>query len=169
MANTEKLGSQWRGKAWGDGEPIPRVTLPDGTLAEAEAALGYAWNGSSFVKLTVDTGNGGLIVSTAPSANGTSFASITASSSGATTLVAAVSSKKIRVVALSLVANAAVNVKFQSHVAGDISGLYYLAANGGMVLPASQYGWFETTAGEALDINLSGAIPVGGSLVYTTI
>src|SRR4051812_7947440 len=56
------------------------------------------------------------------------FASIVASAGGATTVVAAVSLKKIRVVSYTLVANAAVNVKFQSHVTPtDKTGLLYLA------------------------------------------
>lgn len=95
------------------------------------------------------------------------FATIVASASGATTIVAAVTSKKIRVIAMQLVANAAVNVKWQSHVTPtDKTGLAYLAANGGYVLPYNPVGWFETIAGEALDINLSGAVAVGGSLTY---
>jgi hypothetical protein len=98
------------------------------------------------------------------------FANLTASSSGAQQLIAAVSSKKIRVLALALVANAAVNVKFQSHVTPtDISGLYYCAQNGGFVLPFNPAGWFQTVSGEALDINLSGAVAVGGSIVYVTV
>jgi hypothetical protein len=98
------------------------------------------------------------------------YAVITASSSGATTIVAAVTSKKIRVIALKLVANAAVNVKWQSHVTPtDKTGLSYLAANGGEVLPANQWGWFETITGEALDINLSGAVAVGGHLTYVEV
>jgi hypothetical protein len=95
------------------------------------------------------------------------FAVITASSSGATTIVSAVSSKKIRVLAMGLVANGAVNVKWQSHVTPtDKTGLAYLAANGGYILPYNPVGWFETIAGEALDINLSGAVAVGGQLTY---
>jgi hypothetical protein len=98
------------------------------------------------------------------------FATIAVSSSGATTIVAAVTSKKIRVVALQYVCNAAVNVKFQSHVTPtDKTGLAYNGANGGIVLPYNPVGWFETVAGEALDINLSGAVAVGGSLTYLEI
>lgn len=95
------------------------------------------------------------------------FAVITASSSGATTIVSAVSSKKLRVLALNLIANAAVNVKWQSHVTPtDKTGLAYLGANGGYILPFNPVGWFETVSGEALDINLSGAVAVGGHLTY---
>lgn len=92
---------------------------------------------------------------------------IAASSTGVTNLVAAQTGKKIKVINLALIANAAVNVKFQSHVTPtDITGLFYLAANGGFVLPYSDVGWFATIAGEALDINLSGSIAVGGVLHY---
>lgn len=98
------------------------------------------------------------------------FAKIVTSSSGATTIINAVASKQIRVLALKLVANAAVNVKWQSHVTPtDLTGLSYLAANGGEVLPFNPVGWFQTISGEALDINLSGAIAVGGHLTYVTV
>lgn len=98
------------------------------------------------------------------------YAAITASSSGATTIIAAVSGKRIRVVALQLLVNAAVNVKWQSHVTPtDKTGLAYFTANGGYALPYNPAGWFETVAGEALDINLSGAVAVGGSLTYIEI
>lgn len=95
------------------------------------------------------------------------FAAIAASTSGNNTLVAAVTSKKIRVLAIELMANAAVNGKFQTGADGtDITGLHYLAANGGFVLPFNPIGWFETAAGALLNLNLSAAIAVGGSLVY---
>lgn len=98
------------------------------------------------------------------------FKAITASSSGATTIVALVAAKKIRVVSWSLVCNAAVNVKWQSHVTPtDLTGLYYFAANGGISVPFSPVGYFETIAGEALDINLSGAQAVGGVLCYVEV
>ena len=98
------------------------------------------------------------------------FAAISVSSSGANTIVAAVSSKIIVVRALTLIASAAVNVKVQDHTTPtDLSGLWYLAANGGLVLPYNATGWFQTVAGHALDLNLSGAVAVGGSLVYGTV
>jgi len=98
------------------------------------------------------------------------FAKIVASASGATQIVAAVTSKKLRVLSLAVVANAAVNVKFQSQVTPtDLTGLHYLAANGGFVLPFNPIGWFETIAGERLDINLSAAVAVGGSISYVEV
>lgn len=99
------------------------------------------------------------------------FAKITASSSGATTIVAAVTSKKIRVLGWEVSVNAAVNFKWQSHVTPtDLTGLYYNSAQGGGVARSfNPVGWFETVSGEALDINLSGAVAVGGSLVYVEV
>jgi hypothetical protein len=98
------------------------------------------------------------------------FSTIVASASGATTIIALVAAKRIRVLALQLVASGAVNAKWQSHVTPtDLTGLAYLAANGGYVLPYNPVGWFQTVAGEALDINLSAAIAVGGSITYVTV
>lgn len=94
------------------------------------------------------------------------FASIVASTSGNTAVVAAVTSKKIRVLALCFTINGAVNVKWQSNTT-DKTGLFYGDAAGkGKVLPFNPLGWFETVAGETLNINLSANIAVGGEIVY---
>ena len=98
------------------------------------------------------------------------FKVITASATGATTIVALVASKKIRVLKWDMVANGAVNVKWQSSVTPtDITGLYYFAANGGIESGFCPVGHFETIAGEALNINLSGAVAVGGVLTYVEV
>lgn len=96
---------------------------------------------------------------------------ITDSSSGASTLVALVTSKKIRVLAMALTVNGAVNVKLQSHTTtATATGLFYCAAAGdGFVLPYNPVGWFDTASGEALDLNLSGAVAVGGTLTYVSV
>lgn len=95
------------------------------------------------------------------------FAAIAASSSGDNTIVAAVTSKKIRVLAASFISNGTVNAKFKSGTAGaDLTGLYYLIVNTGAVLPFNPAGWFESASGVLLNLNLSAAIAVGGSLTY---
>jgi len=95
------------------------------------------------------------------------FATIVASASGATTIVSATAGKRIRVLRWSLSANGAVNAKWQSHVTPtDLTGLHYMtqfSTAGGSYCPV---GLFQTVSGEALDINLSGAIAVGGELTY---
>jgi hypothetical protein len=98
------------------------------------------------------------------------FKPISVSASGGTPLITAVSGKKLRVIALYYDVAAAVNVKFQTHGGGspvDLTGnSVWDAAGKGMVLPFSPVGWFETVAGEALDIFLSGAFAVAGVVVY---
>lgn len=97
-------------------------------------------------------------------------AAIAASSSGDNTVVAAVTGKKIRVLGYVLVANAAVNTKWKSGASTDKTGLLYNAANGGVsasvVADPGEVFWFETTSGEALVLNLSAAVAVGGHVVY---
>jgi hypothetical protein len=93
------------------------------------------------------------------------FAVISASASGNTPVVAAVSGKKIRVLRWSVSANGAVNVKFQRGTT-DVTGLYYLAqyaSIGGGYCPV---GHFETAVTEALNINLSANVAVGGVCTY---
>jgi hypothetical protein len=100
------------------------------------------------------------------------FAKITSSSSGNNALVAAVTSKKIRVLAYNFMANGTVNAKFQGDGAGapaDITGLKYCVANVGIVAPFNPLGWFETASGKSLDMNLSAAIAIGGELVYVEV
>ncbi len=96
------------------------------------------------------------------------FAIIQLSATG--TVVAAVSSKKIRVLSYVLMANGTVNTKWQSHVTPtDLTGLLYLIVNTGISVPFSPLGYFESLSGEALDLNLSAGIAVGGHLTYVEV
>lgn len=99
------------------------------------------------------------------------FAKIAASSSGNNTLVSAVTSKKIRVLAYNFTAAGAVNAKFQDGAGGtDLTGLTYCdAAGAGKVAGFNPVGWFETSSNTLLNLNLSGAVAVGGELVYVEV
>lgn len=100
---------------------------------------------------------------------------IAASAAGDNQVVAAVSGFKLRVLGYVLSASAAVNAKWKSGVGGgatDKTGLLYPAANGGAVAPlappdrgAPRF-WFETNAGEALNLSLSGAVATGSHVTY---
>ncbi len=92
---------------------------------------------------------------------------IAASATGSNTIIAAVSGKKIRVLACAMISSGVVNAKFRDGAAGsDKTGLFYLVANTGLVLPFNPSGWFETTANTLLSLDLSAAIAVGGVLTY---
>ncbi len=95
---------------------------------------------------------------------------ISASSSGDNTIVAAVSGKRIVPIQIALISNGTVNVKFQSGASGtNLTGLFYLIANTGFVMPKSDTGWFQTASGSLLNLNLSGAVAVGGVLSYVEV
>ncbi len=95
-------------------------------------------------------------------------ASFSTSISG-TALVSAVLKKRIRVLGIAFSCAGTVNTKLQS-AATDLTGLFYGVANTQVCLPVvadHENGfWCETKSGEALNINLSAAVVVGGVLVF---
>jgi hypothetical protein len=99
------------------------------------------------------------------------YAAIDAATSGDNTLVAAAgASNKIRVYALFLVAAGTVTARFESGAGGTaLSGQMNLIANTGFVLPYNPLGWFETAANTLLNLELSAAVSVDGSLTYSVV
>jgi hypothetical protein len=95
------------------------------------------------------------------------YAPINATTSGNTQVVGAVSGKRIRVIAFAVVANATVNIKFQSGTT-DITGSMRVVEGGG-IAHAYDGGLFQTAVGQALNINLSANATVGGYVVYREI
>jgi hypothetical protein len=96
------------------------------------------------------------------------FASVSASSSGTNAIVAASPGSKIKVLSYSLVANAAVTVKWQS-ASTDLTGAMSFSANGGIATPIGSpaSGWLlETAVGQALNLNLGSAVGVNGHISY---
>jgi hypothetical protein len=98
------------------------------------------------------------------------FAVIDAASSGDNTLVAAVASKKIRVLAVMLIAAGSVIVRFESGAGGTaLTGQMELVAQAGFTLPFNPVGWFETAVNTLLNLELNAAISVDGCLVYVEV
>ena len=96
-----------------------------------------------------------------------SFATINATTSGDTQVVAAVSNRRIVVVAYAVVANSAVNIRFRSGTT-DITGSMRLVEGGG-IAHAYDAGLFQTAVNQPLIINLSANATVGGYVVYRTV
>jgi hypothetical protein len=96
-----------------------------------------------------------------------SFATINATTSGDTQVVAAVSNRRIVVVAYAVVASATVNIRFRSG-STDITGSMRLVEGGG-IAHSYDAGLFQTATGQALNINLSANATVGGYVVYRTV
>lgn len=107
----------------------------------------------------------GQNVSTYPN-NRLLFATVDTAASGDTAIVAAVTNKKIRVCNYALVAASAVSAKWRSNTT-DLTGAMPFAANGGISCPGSSDSvWLETARGEALNLNLSGAVQTSGHVAY---
>ena len=101
---------------------------------------------------------------------GQSYAKIEASSSGDNVVVGAVTGSRIRVLGGFLIASGGANtLRLKSGAAGGLMGLMQLADDGQLILPLNGFGWFETVAGEALNLELSDATLVAGALVYEEI
>ena len=102
--------------------------------------------------------------------HGGNHAVINTSALGDTTLVSGIPGKRIMVVAYTFTAAGAVNVKFKSGAATDISGPLNMAAAGdGGSPPYNPDGHFITSAGEDLVVNLSAAVQVGGHLTWKAV
>ena len=95
------------------------------------------------------------------------YAALDVASSGDNTLIAAVPAKRIRVMAMFLIATAAVNVRLESGAGGTaLTGQLNLTTNSGFALPYNPAGWFETSIGDLLNLELSGAVSVDGAITY---
>lgn len=90
---------------------------------------------------------------------------VTVTSLGSNEVIAAITGKRIRVVGLAVITTLANAIKFMSAATG-ISATLPLGANGGVVLPFNEHGWFQTAEGEALNINLGTATSTGVQVVY---
>lgn len=100
------------------------------------------------------------------------FANVAASTTDSS-IVAAVASKKIRVLSAIMQCGAtATNITFNSKPAGAgtaISMLFANAANGGEVLSFTPIGWFETTSGQGLTVTTGAGSTTGVQVVYVEV
>lgn len=96
---------------------------------------------------------------------------VAASTGGNNTLVAAVSSKKIRVIALVLVASGGANTaRLESGADGTaLTGQMDLVSDGQLIWSYNPAGWCETAASQLLNLELSAGTSVAGVLNYVTL
>lgn len=103
-------------------------------------------------------------------------AAIAASASGDNAVVAAPGTgKRIRVLSWILSFSGTVNAKWKSGASTDLTGLFYGSATAGVAFSAespppgpgnSPVPQFRCAENEALNLNLSGAVAVGGYVLY---
>lgn len=98
------------------------------------------------------------------------WAVINNNTNGDNTLVAAVASRKIRVLSLFVVSAGTTTVRFESGAGGTaLTGAMPLVANIGFVLPFNPIGWFETAVNALLNLELNAAVAVHGNLSYAEV
>ena len=96
------------------------------------------------------------------------FAAIAAASSGDNTVIAApAAGLKIRVWGLVIVADGTVDARFEDGAAGTaLTGQCALSVSSGYTMPIGEFPWWELTAATLLNLELSGAVGVNGTIVY---
>jgi hypothetical protein len=94
--------------------------------------------------------------------------SVAASSSGNNEIVAAVTGTIIVVTNYKLVASGTVSAKWRS-ANTDLEGAVSMSDTGGAFASDPVHGVLETVAGEALNLNLSGAVAVNGHITYVEV
>lgn len=97
------------------------------------------------------------------------FAPISGAAAGDNTIVASDATRKIKVLNYVIVADAPVSAKWKSGAGTDLSGAMSLVASSGVSSPVgspAQSWLLETAVGDALVINLSGAVGLRGHVSY---
>ena len=153
---------------------LVQVSDGGGSISIDDGGGSITVDGSFVGNLTGDlsgTFDGGIALRTDTLYNGETplvpkFAAINATGNGDNTLVAGVPTKKVRVLSLFAIASNDVTGTIQSSTTGAIAGPLTLSNVYGFVLNYNPNGWFQTATGELLNLNLSSAVQVGGSLSY---
>ncbi len=98
------------------------------------------------------------------------YTAVDVNTSPNSTVLSAVTGKKILVMGCVLIAAGAVNIRFEDGAGGTaLTGVMNLTTNSGFTLPFSEVGWFETSAGVLLNLELSAGTAVAGTLTYIEI
>jgi hypothetical protein len=86
------------------------------------------------------------------------------------TVVAALTTGKVRVVSLFVTNTTAQTITFKSGAAGTaVTGAMALGALGQLTLPYNSQGWFETAAATLLELFTSGGTLVAGVIGYVQV
>ena len=100
-----------------------------------------------------------------------SFAAINVDGADSDEIIAAVTGDKLRVFSYNIKCSGAVNITFEEGGGTDLTGAIPLTANGDLGAPMNcgQFGCFETSAGEALNLLKSAAVNCDGHITYAAV
>lgn len=103
------------------------------------------------------------------------YANISVNAAAATDLIASVAAKKLRILAMSVIAEATAGFYLQdaggdsNNLMGDSTNPVEVAPRGGFVLPYNPVGWTETSASAAFQIVPNVATSIAGMIVYVEV
>lgn len=99
------------------------------------------------------------------------FIQVNVSANGDNTLITAVPSRKIRILsALLVMEGTSSTLRFESGAGGDaLTGRIGPLLGTPLVWPFNPIGWFETSSGSLLNLELGATTDVDGSLVYVEV
>lgn len=92
---------------------------------------------------------------------------ISFNSSGANTIIPAVTGKVVRIYRLFLVVAGATNLTMEDTASNAFSGALPMTANGSITLDFESEPWFTTAAGNGFAMNSSSGVQVSGTVYYT--
>lgn len=102
-----------------------------------------------------------------PPATGKTIKTVAFSLSATGTVVAAVVGRRIKVTSVKLIAAAAISVNWRDGAATNLEGAQNIAANGGYTESVDAPDFlFATTAGNSLDLVISGGATAAGRVTY---
>lgn len=159
---------QWPGSVPGFWNGTTFVPVPTQVALDASVVATTAQAVLTVARLTAMLS--GSILDATGTAIAPLYAVVNASAAGAgNLLVAATAGKRIRVLSYAFVSTGVNAINFLDG-ATAISGAMAFAANGGIsAASGSAYGLLQTTAGNALNLQLSTAAQVSGHLVYVLV
>lgn len=146
--------------------PAPLSTTGGGTEA---TALRVTLASDSTGVVSVDDNGSSLTVdgTVTDGGSGKTLKSTSVSLSATGTAISAVTGKKLKVYAVKLVVSAAISVNWRDGASTGLEGAQALAANGGYVESVNPPAFlFATSAGNSLDLDISGTGTAAGRVSY---
>lgn len=138
----------------------------DGTYAPPEAALEYVWDPVNLVWVR-NTGDGTTGAANVNVRNTLTVQSAAFTLSSTGTVVAAVPTMRIKVFAIILDASSALSCNWRDGASTALEGSMAFAANGGYTRTVNPPHFiYGTTAGNSLDLVVSGGGTASGSVSY---
>jgi len=148
---------------------LPTGAATEATLATIDTDTGNIDTSLNNIETRLGAAQSNFIMDATTQAT-PKFVAVNVAVSGDNTIVAAVVGKKIRVLSWELISDGTVDARWESGAAGTaLTGQYPFVVNSGISKSYSPVGYFETAVNTLLNLELSGAVGVHGSIVYVEV